>query len=399
MAVLHWVYIDSFSLRFLATARLIRLAIFERFPTAEVSGTVGAILTWELLRSQSPGAIGVARMNELIEVQFKRNDKRLRVRRQLPGGIEFDEPDPLERTVGIEFTPRNEITRVRMDSVRRIQGWQPGQFKLNLSVANGSIVLRGANEHALPEGRYGLRVQIEEAKSPQLQTAVVDHDGSAVVQINVQMDDRSVAVDLSDADEDIIAVLERSKLNGVSAVDWLVDATRRPTRQACLLNLMASLRTRPSQAAPLIRLVSDVFMVANDRIYAKVDRKLVDSLQALANDPNRPFYAEGTPHAPIHGRLLTEMPESPDVKARFTNLLSFRAEGRPSMQVVVAVPPADSPHTYAEFDLDLGNPLQDLAGFFVHMGELLDGKPTNHLDLRKPLAKTPAADFLCYTVV
>ena len=337
-------------------------------------------------------------MNELIEIQFKKNDKRLRVKRQLPGGIEFDEADPLERTVGIEFTPRTEITRIRMDSVRRIQGWQPGEFKLNLSIANGSILLRGVNEHALPEGRYGLRLQVEEAKTPQLQTATVDHDGSAVVQFDVQMDDRVAAVDLTDADEDVVAVLQRSIVNGVAAIDWLEDTTRRPTRHACLLNLMAALRIRPTQAAPLIRLVHDVFMVANDRIYAKVDRKLLESLQTLADDPKRPFYAEGTPRAPIHGRLLTEMPEPPEIKARFKNLLSFRAEGRPSMQAVVAVPPADVPHTYAEFDLDLGNPLQDVAGFFVHMGELLDGKPTNHIDLRKPLAKSPAGAFLYYTV-
>jgi hypothetical protein len=338
-------------------------------------------------------------MNELIEVQFKRNGKRLRVRRQLPGGIEFDEADALERTVGIEFSPRNEITRLRMDSVRRIQGWQPGEFKLNLAVANGSIFLRGINEHALPEGRYGLRLQIEEANTPKLQTAMVDHDGSAVVDINVQMDDRAVAVALDEADDDILAVLQRSIVNGIAALEWLADTTRRPTRQACLLNLMASLRTRPTRGQPLLRLVQNVFMVANDRMFAKVDRRLLDSLQRLANDPKRPFFAEGTPHAAIHGRLLTEMPEPPEIKSRFTNLLSFRAEGRPSMQAVVAVPPADLPHTYAEFDLDLGNPLQDVAGFFVHMGELLDGKPTNHLDLRKPLAKSPAAEFLYYRVV
>jgi len=337
-------------------------------------------------------------MNEFIEVQFRKGDKRLRVRRQLPGGIEFEETDPLERTVGIQFTPSNEITRIRMDSVRRIQGWQPGEFKLNLSVANGSILLRGANEHALPEGRYGVRLQIEEAKTPRMQTAAVDHDGFSVVQIDVEMDDRAVLVDLTDADEEIMAVLDRSTVNGMPAVDWLEDTTRRPTRQACLLNLMASLRIRPNKGAPLIRMVRDVFMVANDRLYAKVDRKLLDSLQTLANDPKRPFYAEGTPHASIHGRLLAEMPEPPEVKSSFKNLLSFRAEGAPSMQVVIAVPPADSPHTYADFDLDLGNPLQDVAGFFVHMGELLDGKPTNHLDLRKRLAKTASAQFLYYTI-
>ena len=93
------------------------------------------------------------------------------------------------------------------------------------------------------------------------------------------------------------------------------------------------------------------------------------------------------------------MPEPVAVRARFSDLLSFRGEGKPSMQAVIAVPPPDLPHTYAEFDLDLGNPLQDVLGFIVHVGELLDGKPTNHLDLRKTLAKTKAANFLCYTVV
>ena len=46
-----------------------------------------------------------------------------------------------------------------------------------------------------------------------------------------------------------------------------------------------------------------------------------------------------------------------------------------------------------------GNPLQDIAGFIVHMGELVGGDPTNHLDLRKKLAKTAAGEFLYYKVV
>lgn len=338
-------------------------------------------------------------MNESIEVQFRKNGKRLRVKRQLPGGIEFDEPDPLERTVGIQFGARNEITRMRMDSIRRIQGWEPGQFKLSLSVEDGSIVLRGVNEHALAEGRYRLRLQVEEVRSTGLRIAKVDHDGRAVVDVPVEMDDRTVDVDLSGADASIREVLDRSRVDGSLSVDWLADQNRRPTRQACLLNLMASLRARPTVTTPLVKLVHEVFLVANDRIYAKVDRELLETLQRLADHPKKLFFAEGTPHAAIHGRLLTEMPEPAEVKVQFTGLRSFRAEGRPSMQAVVAVPPPALPHTYAEFDLDLGNPLQDIVGFFVHMGELLDGKPTNHLDLRKPLAKTKAAEFLCYSVV
>ena len=42
-------------------------------------------------------------MNEYIEIRFRRNGKPFPLKRQLPGGIEFDEPDPLERTVGITF--------------------------------------------------------------------------------------------------------------------------------------------------------------------------------------------------------------------------------------------------------------------------------------------------------
>ena len=86
------------------------------------------------------------------------------------------------------------------------------------------------------------------------------------------------------------------------------------------------------------------------------------------------------------------------MRSRYTDLLSFRGEGKPSMQIVAAVPPPDLPHTFVDFDLDLGNPLQDVLGFIVHMGELLSGKPTNHLDMRKTLAKTRAAPFLCYKV-
>jgi hypothetical protein len=339
-------------------------------------------------------------MNEFIEVRFQKNGRRLRVMRQVPGGLEFDEPDPLERTVGVVFLHGTEATRVRMDSIRRIQGWKPGQFELQISVEDGALILRGVNEHALPEGIYKLRLQIEEAKTlGRLQTADVEHDGHAVVTIEVAMDDRTVDVDLGECDPKIRNVVDRSTVDGLGAGDWLEDSNRRPTRQACLLNLLASLRIRPSPGAPLIEFVHHVFFVGSDRVYAKVDRALVDKLQALALDARKPFFAEGRPHAPVHGRLLGALPEPPEVKATFRDLLSFRGEGKPSMQAVIAVPPSDLPHTYAEFDLDIGNPLQDVLGFFVHVGELLDGKSTNHLDVRKVLAKTTASEFLYYTIV
>jgi hypothetical protein len=339
-------------------------------------------------------------MNEYIEIRFLRKGRPFPLKRQLVGGLEFDEPDPLERTVGITFDAASPATRERMNSIRRVQGWDPGQFKLEVVVEDGALVLRGVNQHALPEGLYKIKVEIEEARTPRKFTvADVAHDGHAAITLDVELDERDVTVDLEDCDPGIRQVLERSVIDDLAAATWLEDDNRRPTRQACLLNLLASLRTRPTLREPLVDLVHDVYYVGNDRIYAKVDRSLVDLLQALSNDPARPFYSEGAPRAQIHGRLLSGLPEPPEVKARFTALASFRGEGKPSMQAVVAIPPPDLPHTYAEFDLDLGNPLQDVLGFFVHMGELLDGKPTNHLDMRKVLAKARAAEFLYYTVV
>jgi hypothetical protein len=285
-----------------------------------------------------------------------------------------------------------------VDSVRRTQGWLPGQFQLAVTVEDGSLVLRGVNRHALPEGKYRVRVQVEEATTKNAVSVDVAQDGRGVAAMDVRMDDRSVDVDLAGVDGRIGGVLDRSRVDGVLAPDWLSDDAPRATRRACLLNLAASLRSTPSKATPLVDLVDQVFVVSNDRIYAKVDRRLLGALESLADDPKKPFYAEGEPHAAIHRKLLDSMPETSDVRMRFGKLCSFRAEGAPSMQVVVATPPLDLQHTYAEFDLDLGNPLQDMVGFFVHMGELLDGKPTNHLDLRKKLARTKAREFLYYTV-
>jgi len=67
--------------------------------------------------------------------------------------------------------------------------------------------------------------------------------------------------------------------------------------------------------------------------------------------------------------------------------------------MVIATPNTPFQSRFVDLDLDLGNPLQDVAGLIVHIGELLNGQPTNHLDLRKKLSKGKAAPFLYYNVV
>jgi hypothetical protein len=342
-------------------------------------------------------------MNEYIEIKFRRHGSWLKVKRERAGrGIELDEPDPIVRSVLIAFSGANDITRFRMRRVRQIKGWPPGQFNLRVSAEGGVLVLRGVDADALPEGRYTVRVRVEEARTSQATaTVAVPRDGFGEQVVDVQLDDRGVNIDLSSADAAIARVVEASALEMQPLLDWLDDAQWRPTKKACLLNLLASLRVRPTIAEPLINQVDQIFWISNDRAYARVDRELYARLEALAasdTGAGRLFFREGTPHAEIHLRLLDEVPA--DEAALFTreSLVSFRGEGRPTLQVVVANPPAGVDHTYAEFDLDLGNPLQDIEGFVVHMSELLDGKPTNHLDLRAALMKTPAREFLYYRI-
>ena len=341
-------------------------------------------------------------MNEYIEVRCRRKGKPLRITRQVPEGIELDEPDPIQRTVSIGFDAADEITEYRVRRIRQLQGWDPGQFKLRISVEDGTLVLRGVDQFALPQGRYTVRVRLEEARTrEQTRTVNIDENGHAVSVVDVETDDRDVAVDLGTVDQDIKRVLDASSFDGEVAVAWL-EGDSRPTKKACLLNLLASLRVQPTRSAPLIEHVQRFYQMGTERGYARVDREFLPRLEELASDPSKPFYREGRPVDDMHKKLIESIPK--DIRQLFSpdRLLSFRGEtrgGGPSLQAVVAEPPAGYDFTFADIDLDLGNALQDVAGFVVHMGELVGGDPTNHLDLRKKLAKTSAADFLYYTLV
>ena len=80
-------------------------------------------------------------------------------------------------------------------------------------------------------------------------------------------------------------------------------------------------------------------------------------------------------------------------------LHSYRHEGKNSLQMTLAAPPsATSRPCFADIDVDLGNPLQDVAGTVIHLGELVDPGRTDHLALRKKLADGRARDFLYYKV-
>jgi hypothetical protein len=340
-------------------------------------------------------------MNEYIEIHLRRNGRSLRINRQVPRGIELAEPDPIERAVQIGFAPANAVAEYRLQRVRQLQGWQPNEFALDRRIEDGTITLRGVDKFSLPEGRYIITLNIEEAACRTVgRTVLVPHDGFGAVEVAIELDDREIVADLADCDPAVSGVLERSTIDDEAAIEWIEDAEKRPARRACLLNLLASLRARPAKTKHLLAHVRNIFHVERDRAYAQVDAAMFDRLQQLAMDDRKPFYREGYPKSDTHLRLLEHLPEPAARKALFPreSLVSFRGEGKPSLQAVIFTPPAGVDYTYADLDLDLGNPLQDAVGLFVHFGELASRKTTDHLDLRKQLAKGAAKEFLYYII-
>jgi len=343
-------------------------------------------------------------VHEFIEVQFRRKDKGFWIARQIAGGFEFEEPDPPTRTIDIGFRPFDAGTKYRMAHIRQVKGWSDQEFRLRISVEDGCLMIRGDDEFSLPEGFYNVTANVGGAKVKKPPGRVeVKHDGHGTVVIDLAFDERTIEVDLRNADQDIVSLLAASTIDGQSADEWVADDNVRPTKRACVLNLVANLRVFPKLSDPLLTETTCLFKALDERTYAEVSTAFYDKVSELSEGHDL-VYPEGQPHAPIHARLIAAIGQfdaSADGLFVEDGLLSFRAEGSPSLQMVIATPkpPAMFGSRFADLDLDLGNPLQDVAGLVVHIGELLSGQPTNHLDLRKKLSKGKAAPFLYYRVV
>ena len=172
----------------------------------------------------------------------------------------------------------------------------------------GNVILRGVDPEALPEGNYYAPVQVEEADTRQATTRVdVKQDGHGILQVEVRQDDRTVDVDVSSCDPGIDHVLDASQIDGVPAPAWLEADDWRPTRKACLLNLLAALRVSPSKSDHLNDQVHEVFKVSNDRAYIKVVSALAARIDNLVKDRTSRSTPKARPAA-IHRLLLDEIP-------------------------------------------------------------------------------------------
>lgn len=339
-------------------------------------------------------------MNETITIELKRNGELLPIQRLSAQGITIaDELDATPRRLTIALAPAEEYTRERIRRVQFLNDWPA--FTLKCAVKEGGLVLSGYqdNPRGLPMGNYRLHVTIDDLIIRQDACFTLNEGEHERLVLEVAPDPRTVKVSPpAEFDERILRVLTapQSVLDGQQVTEWLQGGKPRPQRKACLLNIMAKLRTTPHPSQPLLEHVINVFYADVDRIYVTVTPDFLARLRNLAADPRQPFYCEGVPHAPIH-ELLRERAAVLEPQARNFELESFRQEGRNSLQAVVAHDLAGG-DAYADLDIDLGNPLQDLQGLAIHCAEVLNPTKTDHLALRQCFAVGPMADFAYYTV-
>jgi hypothetical protein len=341
-------------------------------------------------------------MNESVFLQFKTAAGNWRlVSASMDQGLRFDEADPYDRAFGLTVGTDNPVTEMKMKDVRRTHGWAASEFHFSAIADQGGLRLSGVDPDALPSGDYWFRISLQDATVAGGKLAFrVRGDAAAYLAVRVTPDPRQVAIALTGVDSRIQRLLDVPDVIDHGSLRTWFASSARAMRKACALNILAVLRSFPTPADPFIELVTDVFDVWPDRIYATVDPRLHDRLEQLASGDDRIVEREGRPFDAIHQRLLEYLPRPADLaRASDYTLISYRADGQPSLQTVIATPPDGSGlHYYADFDLDLGDSLEDLRGLAIHMGELTSGRETDHLGLRDELADGEARPYLYYTV-
>jgi len=350
-------------------------------------------------------------MNESIRIRIQLDGTPLPLENLSQDGVILSgESSASPRGLAISLQPGNPITEFRLRRVRTIQDWQPGVFRFSVAREDGALVCRGVDSFSLPFGRYRLRVMISDL-DPLDQPLDIDvpENGPLEVVASFRADPRVVTLvtPVEQFDDRIRAVVldAGSRVDGETIPRWL-EGPARPRRKACLLNILAKARAAkgPVPKTSLIDGIQSIFFAEVDRIYVSANADFLSHLRTLAADPAKPIYFEGEPKAAEHKKLLDQIGpahQALESDAALFRLQSFRQEGRPSMQAVVAVPPGGDPNRphYADLDIDLGNPLQDLAGMFTHFGEILNPGQTDHLKLADRLARGATKDFHYYKVV
>jgi hypothetical protein len=340
-------------------------------------------------------------MDEKIFLRFENGGRRMNVVSFAPKeGIRFDEPQdasPLNVAIGVQ-----PLFPARLHPVRMRHDWRDNEFNLDVTLEGGGLLLSGfeGDREGLPFGPYDLNIEVESYSFRNAQPRIVLNRGErkeVVLQVEPDLRRVKLAGNFDPASQTII---DASEIDGQPLGAWLTSQKPRAARQACLLNVLTKLAAKPAPGTklpPLNRQVTSLYFADVDRVYALAQPRLADELESLVEEKG--WVAEGRPGAPIHARLLNTIPEADRDKF---DLLSYRQGGRNCLQVVVAraKPGFTQPAIFADLDIDLGNPLWDLEGVLIHVGELLDSGRTDHFTLQKKLRAAPeTGDFVFYDIV
>jgi hypothetical protein len=337
-------------------------------------------------------------MNEKLVFRFLQNGQPLSIDQLVPveldrGGVVLNgETSAWPRGLRFDFEGVGPF-KAGLDLLRKQTA--NGDHRFNVERQNGALSFTTVNPNRIPTGSYDYKLRIADLDiqngDGRLQ---LTEDGPPVeVEINVRPEPRRVRpTDSIHGDQMIADIVDgNSRIDGQRIIDWLGDDAPRAKRKACLLNILARLHTTPTEDAPLITFVQDIFFADVDRIYARVNSELINKLRALDQDPSQPFSEDHGPLNAGHLKIKRRFPQQDQDAAQKYAFKSFRQDTQPSLQIVMAIPPDDKPGRgfYADIDIDLGNPKRDLAGFFIHLGELIAEGQTDHLKLNKQLKKDP----------
>lgn len=299
--------------------------------------------------------------------------------------------------------------RARNGVARRISPLLP-----HAQVDDGGLLIGPGAPDRLPRGTYELLVLIDDLTVAEKRRvrAEVDRNGDSQVVLRVVPRSLRFSRKVADFDPALVAFLEGpSRIDGGQTLaGWLESPLPpQPKRCALLMNVLAMLRglsaadggalTGAAGEEPsLLALVKEVIQVEVDHMRARVSPALRGALREIhASFPGVVFKDRSIDSS--HTRAIEAIAPDFGLTPGRIDFESYRFAGAPSLQIVMGFPDTQATATaadhIADIDLDLGNPLQDVRGLVVHVGELFDDG-LDHVRLRDRLCDTPAGPFLYY---
>lgn len=195
----------------------------------------------------------------------------------------------------------------------------------------------------------------------------------------------------------------RSQIDGSSVRDWLASDVPQARRQACLLNVLGSLRARRLDGAydangrsvSLVTKVVELQQVYVDRVVALVDPSLRHALDGARRDFVKPDDRIHSSHEESLRRYAGHHGWTWPPQDKVRGLHGYRFTGKPSMHIVLAIRSRDLP-ALAEIDIDRASPKDGLFSALTHVLELFDDG-IDHIELyRDKLAEKPDARFIAF---